>query len=176
MEREEAVTIVDALAPQVTWRALRSCRDVTRWLEAAAAVPVHTTLLQLECVPGEEAIIAAVTFVGIRRRLLAERRGVVAGDLEPATFRPSLEADPEDRVGLADGCLRLMAAEVAGRPLDDLARQLHEAHGLSAVLALAAVAKALGALLVEPFDGYLTYGDLYCAETAWMSRTAARLL
>lgn len=170
------MTIVDAPAPQVTWQALRSCRDVTRWLEAAAAVPVHTALLQLERVPGEEAIIAAVTFVGIRRRLLAERRGVVAGDLGAATFRPSLAADAEDRVGLADGCLLLMADEAAGRPLDQRARQLHEAHGLSAVLALAAVAKALGVLLVEPLDGFQTYGDLYCAENACMSRTAARFL
>jgi hypothetical protein len=170
------VTVVDALAPQVTWQALRSCRDVTRWLEAAAAVPVHTALLQLECVPGDEAIIAAVTFVGIRRRLLAERRGGRAGDLELSAVGPSLAADTENRVGLADGCLRLMADETAGRPMDDLARQLHADHGLSPVLALAAVAKALGALLVRPLDGFLTYGDLYCAETAWMSRTPARFL
>jgi hypothetical protein len=169
------MTIVDPLTRQLTWRSLRSCRDVTRWLEAAAAVPVHTALMQLECVPGEEAVISAVTFVGIRRRLLAERRGTFAGNLDLVDYRPALWPCAENRDGLADGCLELIAEEAAGRPVVEVARRLHAGHGLSAVLALVAVAKDLGARLVGPFDRYPTYGDLYCAETEWMSRYAARL-
>jgi hypothetical protein len=166
------MTIVDPLTPELTWRSLRSCRDVTRWLEAAAEVPVHTALMQLECVPGEEAVVAAVTFVGVRRRLLADR----AGSLGLVDFRPALSACVENRDGLADGCLHLIAEEAAGGPVVELARGLHESHGLSAVLALVAVAKDLGARLVGSLERYSTYGDLYRAETEWMSRYAARLV
>jgi hypothetical protein len=167
------MTIVDPLTPVLTWRSLRSCRDVTSWLEAAAAVPVHTALMQLECVPGEEAVVAAVTFVGVRRVLLAERRGDLTGLLD---LRPALSACVENRDGLADGCLQLIAEEAAGGSVVELARGLHESHGLSAVLALVAVAKDLGARLVGSLERYPTYGDLYRAETEWMSRYAARLV
>jgi hypothetical protein len=170
------MTIVDPRAPEFTWRSLRGCRDVTRWLEAAAEVPVHTALMQLECVPGEEAVVAAVTFVGVRRRLLAERRGDLAGNLGLVDFRSALSACVENRDGLADGCLQLIAEEAAGGSVVGLARGLHESHGLSAVLALVAVAKDLGARLVGSLERYPTYGDLYRAETEWMSRSAARLM
>lgn len=165
------MTIVDPLAPQLNWQSLRSCSIVTRWLEAAAAVPVHTALMQLECVSGEEAVVAAVTFVGIRRRLLAECRGELPANLDG--LRTVLHSCVEDRDGLADDCLQLIAEEAVGRPLDHLARSVYATHGLSAVLALVAVAKGVGALLVGSVDGYLTYDDLYRAEEAWMGLYAA---
>ena len=169
------MTIVDPLTPVGAWRSLHHCRDIARWLEGAGPVPVHTTLMQLEDVPGEEAVLAAVTFVAMRRRLLAERRPDLARTLDLSDFRPSLTAWGHSRTDLADDCLELVGDEAAGRPLTILARRLHATHGLSPVLALASLAKALGALLVETPAGYSSYSDLYCAETALISRLPLRM-
>ncbi|MEP7090474.1 MAG: hypothetical protein ABI776_10245 [Nocardioidaceae bacterium] len=131
-------------------------------------MPVHIMLSELEATP-VEAVVAAVTFVGIRRQILVERRRTCGQDIDVSQLRASLTVNAQNEEGLANDCLALIVEEAADRPTAALAEQLHRAHGLHPVLAMASFAKALGSLLLEPPDGFPTYNELYFAELAWMS-------
>lgn len=160
--------MASGLTARPTLRALLYCRDLTCWLEGAGPARVDVALLELEATP-VEAVVAAVTFVGIRRRILAERRGSFGQDRDLTDLRASLTVTARAEDGLADGCLGLIALEDADQPLDAMAERLYRTHGLQPVLAMASFAKALGQLLVGPPYGFPTYDELYLSELAWMS-------
>lgn len=156
-----------------SWRSLRNCRDVTRWLEGAGPVAVTIALSELEAAPVVEAVSAAATFVGIRRELLGVRWGTVTQDpdfFDRHDLRNSLTVHAENEEGLSTGCLDVVAGVAAGRPMDDVVRRLNSAHGMHPVLAMAGLARAIGRLLVAPPQGFSTYNDLYFAELEWMTQ------
>lgn len=153
--------------PPANLRFLCNCRDLTRWLEGAGPAPVHIALMELEAAP-VEAIVAAATFVGIRRQILAELR-TLGHDPVLIDLRASLTVNAHEEKGLEEDCLELITREAAGRPIDALAERLHRTHGLHPVLAMASYAAALGRLLIEPPHGFPMYNELYIAEWAWLT-------